>query len=64
MSSTPYATGRREWAGLHRPGHSLSAGDVERLTLEGVFVIVRDDEGRILARTVGSAADAGEPFWR
>jgi signal transduction histidine kinase len=37
---------------------------VERLTLEGVFVIVRDDEGRILARTVGSAADAGEPFWR
>ena len=37
---------------------------MERLTLEGVFVIVRDDEGRILARTVGSAADAGEPFWR
>jgi two-component system, OmpR family, sensor kinase len=45
-------------------GQSLSAGDVERLTLEGVFVIVRDGEGRILARTVGSAADAGEPFWR
>src|SRR5215218_2524836 len=45
-------------------GQSLSADDVERLTLEGVFVIVRDDEGRILARTVGSAADAGEPFWR
>jgi signal transduction histidine kinase len=45
-------------------GQSLSAGDVERLTLEGVFVIVRDGEGRILARTVGSAADAGDPFWR
>ncbi|MFL5991914.1 MAG: sensor histidine kinase [Rubrobacteraceae bacterium] len=45
-------------------GQSLSAGDVERLTLEGVFVIVRDGEGHILARTIGSAADAGEPFWR
>jgi len=47
-------------------GQSLSTGDVERLTLEGVFVIVRDGEGRILARTVdtGSAEDAGEPFWR
>ena len=45
-------------------GQALSAGDVERLTLEGVFVIVRDGDGRILARTVGSAEDAGEPYWR
>lgn len=45
-------------------GQSLSAADVERLTLEGVFVVVRDGEGRILARTVGSATDAGEPLWR
>jgi hypothetical protein len=45
-------------------GQSLSATDVERLTLEGVFVIVRDGEGRILARTVDSATDAGEPLWR
>jgi signal transduction histidine kinase len=47
-------------------GQSLSAGDVDRLTLEGVFVVVRDRDGRILARTVnaGPAGGSGEPFWR
>jgi signal transduction histidine kinase len=47
-------------------GRSLSASEVERLTLEGVFVVVRDGEGRVLARTVGEGllGGAGEPFWR
>ncbi len=47
-------------------GQSLSTGDVDRLTLEGVFVVVRDREGRILARTVdtGPTGSSGEPFWR
>jgi len=47
-------------------GQSLSASDVDRLTLEGVFVVVRDREGRILARTVdtGPTGGSGKPFWR
>ena len=47
-------------------GQSLSAGDVDRLTLEGVFVVVRDRDGEILARTVetGPAGDSGERLWR
>jgi len=44
-------------------GQDLSPDDVERLTLEGVFVVVRDGEGRILMQTVDrlppEAADAG-----
>jgi len=47
-------------------GQSLSPGDVERLTLEGVSVVVRDREGRVLARTVdtGPAGGADESLWR
>src|SRR5919112_4988351 len=47
-------------------GQTLSASDVDRLTLEGVFVVVRDRDGRILARTVetGPAGDSGEGLWR
>ena len=47
-------------------GQSLSAGEVDRLTLEGVFVVVRDREGKILARTVdtGPTGTFGKPFWR
>lgn len=44
-------------------GQALSAGDVERLTLEGVFVVVRDERGRVLARTVETAG-AGNFYWR
>jgi len=44
-------------------GQSLSARDVERLTLEGVFFVVRDREGRILVGT-GPTKDARESFWR
>jgi two-component system, OmpR family, sensor kinase len=47
-------------------GQSLSATDVDRLTLEGVFVVVRDRDGKILARTVqtGPAGDSGERLWQ
>src|SRR5215210_1712824 len=45
-------------------GQSLSAGDVDRLTLEGVFVVVRDSEGKILARTVNTGPAGGSAFWR
>ena len=44
-------------------GHALSAGDVDRLTLEGVFVVVRDRNGKVLARTV-EAGPSGERLWR
>ena len=44
-------------------GQAIGADDVERLTLEGVFVVVRDGEGRVLARTVETAT-AGDSFWR
>jgi two-component system, OmpR family, sensor kinase len=47
-------------------GQSLSAGDVDRLTLEGVFVVVRDRDGKILARTVetGPTGGSDERLWR
>src|SRR5215203_2503211 len=45
-------------------GQSLSAGDVDRLTLEGVFVVVRDREGRILARTVNTGPAGASAFWQ
>ncbi|HJQ28091.1 MAG TPA: HAMP domain-containing sensor histidine kinase [Rubrobacter sp.] len=47
-------------------GQSMSAADVDRLTLDGVFVVVRDREGKVLARTVdtGPAGGSGEPFWQ
>jgi two-component system, OmpR family, sensor kinase len=47
-------------------GQSMSAADVDRLTLEGVFVVVRDREGRIQARTVdtGPTGGSGESLWR
>ncbi|HVF02248.1 MAG TPA: hypothetical protein VNA27_13070, partial [Rubrobacteraceae bacterium] len=47
-------------------GEDLSQDDIERLTLEGVFVVIRDGEGRILMQTVDQlppeASDAGQ--WR
>ena len=42
-------------------GQSLSARDVERLTLEGVFFVVRDRDGRILVGT-GPTKDAMAVF--
>lgn len=47
-------------------GQSMNPGDVDRLTLDGIFVVVRDGEGKILARTVdtGPRGGPGESFWR
>ena len=47
-------------------GQPLSPNDVEQLTLEGVFVVVRDGEGRVLAHTVDvePRQDTDAPFWR
>ncbi|MGI9049747.1 MAG: sensor histidine kinase [Rubrobacteraceae bacterium] len=45
--------------------HSIRAGDypnqddIERLTLDGVFVIIRDGEGKVLSRTVKLAVQKG-----
>ena len=47
-------------------GQILSPTDVEQLTLEGVFVVIRDGEGRVLARTVDVDPQEGTDasFWR
>jgi two-component system OmpR family sensor kinase len=47
-------------------GNALSKSDVERLTLDGVFVTIRDGEGRVLFKTVDLTpeGDLDEPFWR
>jgi two-component system, OmpR family, sensor kinase len=47
-------------------GNALNKSDVEQLTLDGVFVTIRDGEGRVLFRTVGLAPEGklDEPFWR
>jgi two-component system OmpR family sensor kinase len=49
-----------------RSGETLESDDVEELTLDGVFVIVRDGEGRVLTETVNlpSEGGAGDPVWR
>ena len=47
-----------------RSGETLD--DIEELTLDGVFVIVRDGRGRVLTETVNlpSSGGAGDPVWR
>jgi len=49
-----------------RSGETLERDDVEELTLDGVFVIVRDGEGRVLTETVNLPSEdgAGDPVWR
>ena len=49
-----------------RSGETLERDDVEELTLDGVFVIVRDGEGRVLTKTVNLPSEdgAGDPVWR
>ena len=42
----------------------LDAEEIEQLTLEGVFVIVRDGQGRALSETIGLASGAVDPVWR
>ncbi len=47
-------------------GDALSQEDTEQLTLDGVFVIVRDEQGRVLTQTVNLSTDNGarDPVWR
>ena len=49
-----------------RSGESLEKDDVEELALDGVFVIIRDGEGRVLDETVNlpSEGGVGDPVWR
>jgi signal transduction histidine kinase len=42
----------------------LDDDDIEQLTLDGVFVIVRDGQGRALRQTSGLASGAVDPTWR
>jgi two-component system, OmpR family, sensor kinase len=49
-----------------RSGEPVEEDDVEELSMDGVFVIVRDGEGRVLIQSVGlppGAADK-DPVWR
>src|SRR5215217_9433515 len=49
------------------PGEDpLDEGDAEELALDGVFAIVRDAEGRVLAQTVDLESDEGtsDTVWR
>jgi hypothetical protein len=47
-------------------GNALSKSDVERLTLDGVFLTIRDKEGRVLLQTVDLRPEENvdESFWR
>ncbi|MEJ7842914.1 MAG: HAMP domain-containing sensor histidine kinase [Rubrobacter sp.] len=47
-------------------GDALSQEDTEQLTLDGVFVIVRDEQGRVLTQTVNlsTEGEARDPVWR
>ena len=49
-----------------RSGEALKKDNVEELTLDGVFVIVRDAEGRVLTKTVNLPTEGGggDPVWR
>ena len=49
-----------------RSGETLEREDIEEITLDGVFVIVRDGKGRVLTETVNlpSEGGAGDPVWR
>src|SRR5919199_3142392 len=49
-----------------RSGEKLSGDDVEELTLDGVFVVVRDGRGRILNETVNLDRRNGgqDAIWR
>ena len=47
-----------------RSGEDLEREDIEELTLDGVFVIVRDAEGRVLTETVNLPSEDGDPVWR
>jgi len=47
-------------------GEALSSDDIEQLTLDGVFVVVRDGQGNILNETINLNTQNGgqDPMWR
>jgi two-component system, OmpR family, sensor kinase len=47
-----------------REGESLDDDDIEELTLDGVFVIVRDETGGVLTETVDLPKGGGDPVSR
>ena len=49
-----------------RSGEVLSGDDIEQLTLDGVFVIIRDGKGNVLSQTVNFTPEeeARDPVWR
>jgi two-component system OmpR family sensor kinase len=47
-----------------RSGEDPTGDDIDELTLDGVFVIVRDGEGRVLNETIDLPSGAGDPVWR
>jgi two-component system, OmpR family, sensor kinase len=52
-------------AGTIREGESLDKDDKEELTLDGVFVVVRDGRGRVLTETINLPQGGGEDsVWR
>ena len=46
-----------------RSGEDLEREDIEEFTLDGVFVIVRDAEGRVLTETIDLPSEGGDPVW-
>jgi two-component system, OmpR family, sensor kinase len=50
-----------------RSGETLQADDVQELALDGVFVIIRDGEGRVLTDTLDLTSKGGaaeDPVWK
>ena len=56
----------RETARAIESGDNIGRDDADRITLDGVFVNVRDGQGRVLTRTVGlpTGGEEGEESWR
>jgi signal transduction histidine kinase len=52
-------------AGTIHEGEAFDKDDIEELTLDGVFVIVRDGKGRVLTETIDIPQGGGrDPIWR
>lgn len=47
-----------------RSGDALSQDDLERLTLDGVFVLIRDEQGKVVSKTVNLASRNNDTIWR
>ena len=45
-----------------RSGEALSGDDIEQLTLDGVFVIIRDGKGNVLSQSGGEHSPQGRPL--